>query len=298
MSLLLLVSFIWAFSFGLNKGLGGLDSTAIAVLRLAISLAVFAPFFRPRGMSAAQALRLALVGAVQFGAMYVLYQRSYAHLHAYEVALFTITTPILVALIDAVVEKRWRGRFFAAAALSVAGAGVVLWQSVGETGLLVGVVLVQLANLCFAGGQVAWRHERARLPPGVSDASVFALPYGGALVLALAVSGLTTSWRSFSPAPAQWATIAYLGAVASGLCFFLWNLGATRVNAGLLAAFNNAKIPLGIACSLVVFREKADLGRLLVGGALMALGAVVAGRRPDAAPSEGGHPAVSRQGVN
>jgi drug/metabolite transporter (DMT)-like permease len=290
MILLLVVSFIWAFSFGLNKGLAGLDPTAVAVLRLAISLAVFAPFFRPMRMGFAPALRLALVGAVQFGAMYVLYQRSYAHLRAYEVALFTITTPILVTLIDAAVERRWRMRYFAAAALSVAGAAVVLWRSVGDSGILAGFILVQLANLCFAGGQVAWRRERARLPPSLRDASLFALPYAGALGLALAVSLFTTDWRLFAATPAQWATLAYLGAVASGACFFLWNLGATRVNAGVLAACNNAKIPLGIACALVVFGEKADIGRLLAGGALMAVGVWVAGGRPERDPRPGGAP--------
>ncbi len=280
------------------KGLGGLDPTAIAALRLALSLAVFAPFFRLPRTGAAPAFRLALIGAVQFGAMYVLYQRSYAHLHAYEVALFTITTPILVALIDAAFERRWRMRFVAAAALSVAGAGVVLWHSVGDAGTLGGFVLVQLANLCFAGGQVAWRRERARLPPRVSDASVFALLYAGALVLALAVSWATTDWRRFAPDRSQWATIAYLGVVASGLCFFLWNKGATRVNAGTLAVFNNAKIPLGIACALIVFREKADLGRLLIGGALMALGVWVAGPGPDLAPAPAGRPATPPAGVS
>ena len=284
MILLLVVSIVWAFSFGLNKGLTGLDSTAVAVLRLAISLAVFAPFFRPLRMGAAPVIRLALVGAVQFGAMYVLYQKSYAHLHAYEVALFTITTPILVTLIDAAAERRWRMSYFAAAALSVAGAGVVLWRSLGDSGILGGFVLVQLANLCFAGGQVAWRRERRRLPPETSDASVFAVPYAGALAVAFGFSLFSTDWRSFAPTPAQWATLAYLGAVASGVCFFLWNLGATRVNAGTLAVFNNAKIPLGIACSLIVFGERADIARLLVGAALMALGVWVAGGKPDAAP--------------
>jgi drug/metabolite transporter (DMT)-like permease len=82
--------------------------------------------------------------------------------------------------------------------------------------------------------------------------------------------------------PAQWATIAYLGAVASGAGFFLWNVGAARVNAGALAAFNNAKIPLGIACSILVFGETADLARLFAGGALMAFGVWVAGGRPEA----------------
>jgi drug/metabolite transporter (DMT)-like permease len=281
MILLLVASFIWAFSFGLIKeGLAGLDPTAVAVLRLAVSLAVFAPFFRPLRMGAAPALRLALIGAVQFGAMYVLYQRSYAHLHAYEIALFTITTPIFVALIDSAAERRWQRRTYAAAALSVAGAGVVFWRSVGDSGVLGGFVLVQLSNLCFAGGQVAWRRERARLPLELSDASVFALPLSGALVLSLAVSLLTTDWHSFAATRAQWATIAYLGAVASGAGFFLWNVGSTRVNAGTLAACNNAKIPLGIACAFIVFGEKADLARLLAGAGLMAFGVWIAGERP------------------
>jgi drug/metabolite transporter (DMT)-like permease len=277
MILLLAVSVIWAFSFGLIKGLGALDPTAVAVLRLAISLLVFAPFFRPGAMGAAQMARLALIGAVQFGAVYLLYLRAFAHLHAYEVALFTITTPLFVALVDALLERRWRMRYAAAAGLSVLGAGVVLWASFGSAGILGGFVLVQLSNLCFACGQLAWRKERARLPKEAPDASVFALPFAGALALTLAVSLAATDWRAFSAGPAQWATIAYLGAVASGAGFFLWNVGSTRVNAGALAAFNNAKIPLGITCSILVFGEAADMARLVAGGALMALGVWVAG---------------------
>jgi len=230
-------------------------------------------------MGAAALGRLALVGAVQFGAVYVLYLRSYAHLHAYEVALFTITTPLFVTLIDSLLERRWSSRYFAAAALSVAGAGVVLWRALGDAGILGGFILVQLSNLCFAAGQVAWRRERRMLPERIADSAVFAVLLSGALALTLTVSAFSTDWRAFHPTAGQWVTIAYLGAGASGAGFFLWNMGASRVNAGVLAAFNNAKIPLGIACSIAVFGESADLGRLVAGAALMALGVWVAGRR-------------------
>jgi len=277
MILLLIVSFIWAFSFGLIKGLGDLDPTAVAVLRLAVSLAIFAPLFRAGRMPPIQMLRLAAIGAVQFGAVYVFYLRAYAHLHAYEVALFTITTPIFVALIDARVGGRWRARYLAAAALSVAGAATVLWTAISDAGVVLGFVLVQLSNACFAAGQVAWRGERRRLPQSSSDASVFGLLYAGALLLTVAVSLFTTQWNAFHPGLGQWATILYLGAVASGIGFFLWNVGATRVNVGSLAAFNNAKIPLGIACSLLVFGESANIPRLLAGAFLMAIGVWVAG---------------------
>ncbi|HEY5078948.1 MAG TPA: EamA family transporter, partial [Opitutaceae bacterium] len=147
----------------------------------------------------------------------------------------------------------------------------------GDASTLGGFLLVQLANLCFAAGQVAWRGERKRLPYGIGDASVFAIPFAAAAATAFAFSLGATNWRGFSASTEQWLTLLYLGGVASGLCFFLWNKGATQVNAGVLAAFNNAKIPLGIAVSLLVFHEKADLGRLLAGGALMAIGVWVAG---------------------
>jgi drug/metabolite transporter (DMT)-like permease len=278
MLFLLLVSLVWAFSFGLVKRLGGLDPNAVATLRLAFSLLVFAPFFRPRGLAKGHVIRLALIGALQFGIMYVLYQRSYAHLQAYEVALFTITTPLFITLIDAAVQREWRLRYAVAAILSVAGAGVLKWQSVGDTGIMGGFLLVQLANLCFAGGQVAWRSERKRLPYGTGDASVFAIPFAAAVATAFLFSLATTNWRGFTATTEQWLTLLYLGGVASGICFFFWNKGATQVNAGALAAFNNAKIPLGVAVSIWVFHETADLGRLLIGGGLMAVGVLVAGR--------------------
>jgi len=67
----------------------------------------------------------------------------------------------------------------------------------------------------------------------------------------------------------QVATILYLGAIASGLGFFLWNIGARRVNTGTLAVFNNLKIPLAVAVSLLVFGESTNITRLLIGGMII-----------------------------
>jgi len=280
MWVLLAVSLVWAFSFGLVKRLSGLDSAAVGTVRLAIALLVFLPVFRPKGLGALTIVRMAAIGAVQFGIMYLLYLRSYAYLHAYEVALFTIMTPLWVVLIDAAIERHWRSLYGVAALLSVAGAAVVAWPKQGNPGITLGFLLVQLSNLCFAGGQVAWRREHARLPAGSTDGRVFALPFGGALLVSLAASALSPAWSHFTPTSSQWLILVYLGAVASGICFFLWNFGASQVNAGILAAMNNAKIPLGIAVSILVFGEHPDVVRLLVGGGLMALGVVVARQRP------------------
>ncbi|HNC24005.1 MAG TPA: DMT family transporter [Opitutaceae bacterium] len=280
MPLLLLVSLVWAFSFGLIKGqLAGLDSTAVATLRLVLALAVFLPFLRPAGIGAARALRLAGIGAVQFGLMYLFYQRSYAYLPAYAVVLFTLTTPLFVAGLDAVLARRWHLRYLAAAALALVGSAAVWYQATPTGNFGPGFLLVQLANLCFAAGQLAWRRERAGLPPERTDASLFALPYAGAVVAAGLGSLCFTDWSAVHPTAAQWAVLAYLGVIASGACFFGWNVGAARVNVGTLAVFNNAKVPLGVACSLAFFGEQADLPRLLLGGGLMGLAVWLAADR-------------------
>lgn len=269
---LLLVSFVWAFSFGLIKDrLAGVDPTAVATLRLGLALIVFLPFFRPRALGRGRQLQLAAIGAVQFGVMYILYLRAFAHLKAFEVALFTITTPFFVALLDGALQRRFVARHALAALLSVAGAAVIVWHQLATEGVLFGILLVQASNICFAAGQVAWRQVRKRIDASVTDATIFALPYAGALLACLAWSAYVTNWSGLHVTTPQVITLLYLGILASGLCFFWWNIGATRVNAGTLAVFNNAKIPLAVACSLLFFHESANLPRLLVGGAIMAL---------------------------
>lgn len=266
---LLLTSLVWAFSYGLIKGeLAGLDPTAVATLRLIGATLVFWPFLCLAKIPRRHAWRLALIGAVQFGVMYVLYLGAFAHLAAHEVVFFTIFTPVYVALLDGAVERRWAARHLGAAVLAFVGAGVILWQQPPGRHLATGFLLMQASNLCFAAGQLAWRRERARLAD-VTEKEMFGLLYAGAVAAALVASLFTTNWLAFRPDWRQVRVIAYLGLVASGLGFFWWNLGAIRVNAGTLAVMNNAKIPVGIAVSLFFFGENSDLTRLLLSGACM-----------------------------
>jgi drug/metabolite transporter (DMT)-like permease len=111
---------------------------------------------------------------------------------------------------------------------------------------------VQASNLCFAAGQIAWVRIRPKIR-GVSDAGLHAWMLAGAAGVTLVFSLLTTDWGRFHPEPSQWIWLVYLGAVASGAGFFLWNRGALRVNTGTLAVFNNAKIPAAVLCSLLFF---------------------------------------------
>lgn len=264
---LVVVSLLWAFSFGLIKRhLVGVDAAFVAAVRLGLALLVLLPFLRPRGLRPALGLQLVALGAVQFGLMYVCYIESFRFLRAYEAALFTITTPLFVTLLADALDRTFRPAALAAAALAVAATALVVLRSAELKITLSGLLLVQASNLCFAAGQVWYRHLR-RVAPDLRDRDVFALPYLGGFALALAVTaGRDISVDLGTP---QLLTLLYLGVIASGLGFFLWNYGAARVSAGTLAVMNNAKVPLAVAVSLVVFGEKTDLAPLVASLAVM-----------------------------
>lgn len=257
MPLLIIVSLLWAFSFGLIKRhLGGVDSTFVAAARLGLALVVFLPFLRLRGVTARSGFAFAGIGAVQFGLMYLAYIESFRYLRAYEAALFTITTPIFVTLFADALERTLRIRALVAALLAVAGTAFVAVRSSELQVTLTGLALVQGSNAAFAAGQVAYRRIRQRTP-ALRDRDVFALLYGGAFVVAAVAAG--AKGVSFALTPAQAWTLAYLGVLASGAGFFLWNVGATRVGSGTLAVMNNAKVPLAVVVSLLFFGETAPL---------------------------------------
>jgi drug/metabolite transporter (DMT)-like permease len=225
-----------------------------------------------------------LVGAVQYGLMYLFFFQAFDFLAAYEVALFTVLTPFWVMLFS---EPKRFGFGLIPVALAIIGGAVVHYSNSESVGFGSGFVLLQLSNICFAFGQIQYRRLRPSIPgftqsitksviPATkraiaqSDASCFAwLFLGGLLVTA-------TTWLlqggSIAPlTPEAWGAYAYLGIIASGVGFFLWNSGARRVQAPTLAAANNLKIPTAVAVSLVFFGEQIDAFRLLAGGVLIAI---------------------------
>jgi len=276
MKYLIIVSLIWAFSFGLIKtcligDLARIDPIFVAWARMAIALPVFLPFLRLKRLPGAVAGRLLIIGSVQYGLMYIAYLQSYRYLEAYQVALFTIFTPLYVTLINDLRTRRLREWSLGAAGLAVIGAAMITYQTTSLKGILTGFFLMQLSNLCFAYGQIAYKDLRPSFSH-LKDHQVYAILYlGAAAVTGLAVT-LTGGWGSLTILnTGQAAAILYLGILASGLCFFWWNKGAVLTTAGTLAVFNNLKIPLAVAVSLFIFGEKADIIRLILGGALIVL---------------------------
>jgi drug/metabolite transporter (DMT)-like permease len=267
---LLLASVIWAFSFGLiGTTLDGVPAAFLACARLMLAACVFLPFLRR--IPVRQTMLLLCIGAVQFGLMYVCLNASFVYLQAHEVALFTVFTPIYVMLLHDAQQRRISGRALLAALLAVAGAGMVRWQGGNHFASCRGFLLVQGANLCFAAGQLAYRAWARGGKDRPNDVAVMGWLYLGG-VLATLPWAMTAAPRGAAALTGwQMAAVAYLGVIASGLGFFLWNAGARRTSAGVLAVFNNLKIPLTVVVSLLVFGGKANLELLILGGFLFVI---------------------------
>jgi len=264
-----IVSLIWAFSFSLIKGnLVGLDSNLVSFLRMAISFVVFLPFLRFKNLDFKLVLKLASIGMIQYGFMYISYIASYQYLKAWQIALFTIFTPIYVSIIADLFDRKFNLLSFLSALIAILGALVIKYKT-GESDLFwKGFLLMQISNLAFAFGQVAYK-KLMKKNKHISDYSIYAVIYFGALFITFLASLISVDFTSITISTKQVLTIVYLGSVASGLCFFLWNSGANKISISQLAIMNNMKIPTAIFVALVFFQEETNLVRLIIGSVIL-----------------------------
>lgn len=278
MHYLAIVSVIWAFSFGLiGNSLSGVDPIFVSAVRLGIASLIFLPFLRLSVVPEKSCLRLMICGGLQFGIMYLCYIKAFQYIPSHLVALFSILTPLYVVLIHDLREARFNPKLLHASILSVIGAAIIRLEPEVSGSIWKGFLLMQFAGLSFGFGQVEYRKWK-RTRPMIKDHEVFALLLVGGFIIAGFASAFFTDRSSMQIDNVQWRVLLYLGLVASGIGFFLWNKGAAICRADTLAAFNNAVVPMAMACSLFVFGELERVGlneliRLLL-GTLCIIGAV------------------------
>jgi len=270
MRFLTLVTFIWAFSFSLIGVYlaGKLDSYFAVLVRVALASLVFLPFTDFR-LSPHFKFKLMAIGAIQIGLMYIFFYKSFLFLSVPEVLLFTIFTPLYVTGIYDWLDGRFNPLYLVTAALAVAGAWIIKSAQVNP-GFLTGFLMVQGANICFALGQVLYKklfeHPQLRHQ---KQSEIFGYFHFGALAISLAAFLLFGNTNAITPTPIQWVVLLWLGIVASGVGYFLWNRGATQVDSGILAIMNNAVVPLGLIVNLVIWGKQINYTTLFLGGSLI-----------------------------
>ncbi|RKS87759.1 carboxylate/amino acid/amine transporter [Orbus hercynius] len=272
---LIVVTIIWSFSFSLiGVYLSGQVDTWFAVLvRIMLALLVFLPFLRLRYFSIKQITLLALVGACQLGIMYIFYYRAFDYITVPELLLFTIFTPIYITLIYDILQKhKLRTYYLLTASLAVVGTAIIRYDHISAD-FVQGFLLIQGANISFAIGQVGYKRimEVYHLPHRYA----FAWVYIGAAIVAVICWFMFGHSARLPTTLTQWSILIWLGIVASGVCYFLWNYGATKVDSGTLAIMNNLLIPAGILVNVIIWQQQIDWLRFLIGGGIIVLALAV-----------------------
>lgn len=266
MRYLVFITFLWAFSFSfIDVYLAGKVDGDFAVLtRVVIAGLIFLPMTKWNGVPNPLKSGTVLVGGLMIGITYLCLYRSFLYLTVPEVLLFTVTTPLYVSLIDDALNRKFSPVALFAAFISVLGAGYIRYDNITDS-YLTGFILIQVANLAFAAGQVGYANLVKRYPIDIPQRNFFGYFFLGGLLVA-GPSYLIFGNPDMMPTTnVQWVILAWLGAGASGLGLFLWNKGGTMVDAGTLAIMNNMLIPAGIVVNLLIWNRDVDLFRLTVG---------------------------------
>ena len=274
MSYLISVTLLWAFSFSLIGVYlaGQVDAWFSVLMRVGLAMLVFLPFLRLNEITWQTAVKLMGIGAIQLGLMYVFYYQSFLYLSVPEVLLFTVMTPIYITLLNDAFERKFHLNFMLTALLATSGAIAIRFNTI-DANFIMGLVLVQSANLCFATGQVCYKRLMAaqQLKQSINQKAIFAWFFIGAFCVASICYLIFGNADKLPTTELQWGVLVYLGIIASGVGFFAWNKGATLVNVGALAIMNNVLIPAGIIVNLLIWNRDADIVRLVFGGSLILL---------------------------
>jgi carboxylate/amino acid/amine transporter len=264
-ALLIITTVLWAFSFSLigEYLAGSVDSYFSVLMRVGLAALVFLPFLRARGQSARVLLMYMLVGAMQLGIMYLLAFRAYLYLTVSEFLLFTVLTPLYITLIyDLMSKRRLRWGYLLSAMLAVVGAAIIRYDHVSPH-FWTGLLLVQLSNISFALGMVGYKRLMEIHP--MPQHNAFAWFYLGACIVAVVAWFMLGNPQKLPTTTLQWGILVWLGVVASGLGYFMWNYGATQVDAGTLGIMNNMHVPAGLLVNLAIWQQQPHWPSFIIG---------------------------------
>tara|TARA_B100000965_G_C19515902_1_gene724206 strand:+ start:360 stop:1208 length:849 start_codon:yes stop_codon:yes gene_type:complete len=262
---LLITTILWSFSFSLigNFLAAEMNSWTLAFLRSLVACIFFAPWINFK-IPFDYTIKMIIIGTLQIGIMYLLYLNSFNYASVQKILLFTITTPLYVFIISQLFNGEFKLTSISIIIISIIG-GFIIRMTSFNIADLTALLLVQLANICFASGQVFYRRLKRYNKDTVNINTDFAFFFIGATFITLL--GLIASPYNYSNPESieQWLLILWLGGGASGVGYFLWNHGSTKVKVETLATMNNLVIPLGLFVDIIFFSGNHDFQTLIIG---------------------------------
>lgn len=267
--LALAVVAVWGTNFVVIRlGLDDLPPLLFAALRFTFAL-LPAVFFikRPNVPWRDLAAYGLLIGAGQFGLLYIAMtghiSPGLASLLVQTQAFFTIALAMKLS------GEKVRGFQLVAAAMAVAGIGVILMHTDGSATPL-GIVLVLLAGLSWAGGNiVARRSPTANMLAYVVWASLFSAP--PLFALSLIFEGWPAIRAGLAGADLQtWMAVLYQSIGNSLFGYAIWGWLLARHPAATIAPMSLLVPVVGMASSAIWLGEALPIWKLAAAGLVMA----------------------------
>ena len=269
MKLLIATTLIWSFSFSIigNVISSAVDSWSLAFYRSFLGFIFFLPWIKKSKISKYQ-FKLIPIGALQIGLMYIFYLSAFNFTTVPRVLLFTTTTPLFIAITDSFVTKKLRTSIYLLAFFSTIGA-LIIRTTYFDHDDLMGFLLIQCANICFAFGQILYKTLKMKNNDNTNIYSDFAFFFFGALLVSCGGLLISPYSLSLSLGIIDVIAILWLGIFATGLGYFMWNRGTVGVSSSTLAVTNNLVIPLGLFVEILFFNSNSRLELLMIGACII-----------------------------
>lgn len=282
--MLLLAMLIWGSTFVVTKEvIGGLPPFALAFVRVALAAVVLLPLAQMRrrhqetevGVHVSQSSRLpwgaiCAMGFIGVAAYYALFNLSLAYTSASQGALVQSCLPAMTALV-AVVWLRERASLvrWIGIALSIAGVAIVFSgaPASGAKSAVLGGLLMFATTILW--GVYTALAKRTTQFDSISITTAM-LAVGAVMLLPIAaveIAGHGMPRLSL----AGWLGVLYLGVVASGVAFILYNAALKHMDASLAGAYTNLIPIIGVIAGVIVLGEPLS-ARAILGGGIVFLG--------------------------
>ncbi|MEW6244832.1 MAG: EamA family transporter [Bacillota bacterium] len=270
---------IWGSTFVVTKAAyAEVGPITLAALRFALAtLLLLPPAIRQGGFRSTTVLPLALLGLSGVTAFFTLQNLGVYFTSATAAGLILGSIPAFTLVCSAVFLKE----------------RITLLRGVGVATSMLGVSVIVLAgeaggdasnpvlgNLLVLGGALSWalytvlgKATVERLPRHAVAAGSVTFGFVFLVPLALLETRLL-GYRTITPS--GWLAVAYLGIAASGLAFWLWNMGIRSVSASEAGTFTNLSPVVSVITATALLGETPGVSHI-AGGLMVILGVYLAG---------------------
>jgi drug/metabolite transporter (DMT)-like permease len=286
MLLLLLTMAVWGSTFVVTKGLIELwPPFTLALARVGIGTLVLMPLAIVRHQRGTRLPwgTIWFMGLLGVTLYYLTFNLSMVYVSASQGALVQASIPAMTALVAVVwLRERANAMRWLGIALSISGVLIVFSGNGSAPGpsALLGNSLMFASVVCWAL-YTALAKRAANYDPMVITACVT----GTGTLLLLPFSAYEIVNAGLQPLPINgWLGVLYLGGVASGLAYALYNASLRHLDASAVGVYTNLIPVVGVLTGIVFLGEPMSL-RAIIGGAIVMLGVWITSRseRPDRA---------------